>query len=45
MVDMHSATAEIMRGKRKKEEEDDEDEKQETTGRKYNVRMCYTGRP
>jgi len=33
-VDIHSATAEIRRGKKKK---------QETTGRKYNVRICYTG--
>jgi len=40
MADIHSATAEIRRGKkeRKKEEE-------QTTGRKYNVRMCYVGRP
>jgi len=38
MVDMHSATAEIRRGKKKKKEEE------ETTGRKYNVRICYAGR-
>jgi len=36
MVDIHSATAEIRRGKK---------EEEETTGQKYNVRMCYTGRP
>ena len=39
MVDIQSATAEIRRGKRKK------DEKQQTTGQKYNVRICYAGRP
>jgi len=37
MVDIHSATAEIRRGKNKKEEK--------TTGQKYNVRICYAGRP
>jgi len=38
MVDIQSnATAEIRRGKKKEEEE--------TTGRKYNVRICYAGRP
>jgi len=37
MVDMHSATIEIARGKKKKEEE--------TTGQKYNVRICYAGGP
>jgi len=39
MVDIQSATAEIRRGKKKKEEEE------ETTGRKYNVQLCYAGRP
>jgi len=34
MVDIQSATAEIRRGKRKKK-----------TGQKYNVRICYEGRP
>jgi len=38
MVDIQSLTAEIRRGKKKKEEE-------ETTGQKYNVRICYAGRP
>jgi len=40
MADIQSAMAEIRRGKkdRKKTEE-------ETTGQKYNVRICYTGRP
>jgi len=38
MVDIHSATAEIRRGKKKKK-------KIETTGQKYNVRICYAGRP
>jgi len=37
MVDIHYATAEIWRGKKKKEEE-------ETTGQKYDVRICYAGR-
>jgi len=37
MVDIQSATAEIRQGKKKKIEE--------TTGQKYNVRICYTGRP
>jgi len=32
-----SATAKKRRGKRKKEEE--------TTGQKYNMRICYAGRP
>jgi len=36
MVDIQSATAEIRRGKKNKEE---------TTGQKYNVRICYAGRP
>jgi len=36
MADIQSATAEIRRGKKKKEE---------TTGQKYNVRICYAGRP
>jgi len=39
MVDIQPATAEIRRGKKKKEEEE------ETTGQKYNVRICYAGRP
>jgi len=37
MVDIHSATAEIRRGKKTKEEE--------TIGQKYHVRICYAGRP
>jgi len=37
MVDIQSATAEIRRGKKKKEEEE--------TLQKYNVRICYAGRP
>jgi len=35
MVDIQSATGEIRRGKKKKKE----------TGQKYNVRVCYAGRP
>jgi len=36
MADIKSATTEIRRGKKKEEEE---------TGPKYNVRICYAGRP
>jgi len=36
MEDIQSVTAEIRRGEKKKEE---------TTGQKYNVRICYVGRP
>jgi len=35
MVDFQSAMAEIRRGKKR----------EETTGQKYNVRICYAGRP
>ena len=38
MVDIQSVAAEIRRGKKKKK-------KEEETGRKYNVRICYAGRP
>jgi len=41
MVDIQSATAEIRRGK----EEEEEEKKKDETGRKYNVRICYAGRP
>jgi len=34
MVDIQSAMAEIRQGKKEK-----------TTGQKYNVRICYAGRP
>jgi len=37
MVDIQSVTAEIRREKKK--------EKEETTGQKYNFRICYAGRP
>jgi len=37
MVDIHYVAAEISQGKKRK--------KEETTGQKYNVRICYTGRP
>jgi len=40
MVDIQSATAEIRQGK----EEDRKKNKKETTGQKYNVHVCYTGR-
>jgi len=39
MVDIQSATAEIMR------EEKDRKKEEETTWQKYNVRICYAGRP
>jgi len=39
-VDIQSATAEIRRGKEKIE-----DRQKIETGRKYNVRICYAGRP
>jgi len=39
IVDIQSATAEIRRGKK------EERKKEETTGWKYNVRICYAGRP
>jgi len=38
MVDIQSAMAEIRRGKKDRK-------KKETTGQKYNVRICYAGRP
>jgi len=38
MVDIHSATAEIRRGKKKRRK------KEETTWPKYNVCICYAGR-
>jgi len=37
MVDIQSPTAEVRRGKKRK--------KEETTGQKYNVRICYAWRP
>jgi len=41
MVDIQSAMAEIRPGKKKEESR----KKEETTERKYNVRICYAGRP
>jgi len=41
MVDIQSPTSEIRRGKKEEEERKIE----ETTGQKYNVRICYAGRP
>jgi len=43
MVNIQSATAEIRRSK--KEERRKKKEEKETTGRKYNVCICYAGRP
>jgi len=39
MVDIQPATAEIRRGKKMEEGEE------ETTGQKYNIRICYAGQP
>jgi len=39
MVEIQSATAEVRRRKKGKKEEE------ETTGQKYNVGICYAGRP
>jgi len=44
MVDIQPATAEIRRGRIKEEEEEEEEERRKT-GPKYNVRICYAGRP
>jgi len=43
MVDIHSATAEIRRGKKKQKKE--EERKIENTGQKYNGLPYYIGRP
>jgi len=40
VVDIHSATAEIRPGKKEKKKKEEE-----TTWQKYNVRICYAGRP
>jgi len=42
MADIQSAAAEIRRGKKKKKKKK---KKIEITGQKYNVRICYAGRP
>jgi len=39
MVDIQSAMADIRRGKK------DRQKIEETTGQKYNVRICYAGQP
>jgi len=39
-VDIQSAAAEIRQGKQKRKKK-----KEETTGQKYNFRICYAGRP
>jgi len=41
MVDIQSAAAEIRRGIKKKKIED----RKKPQGNKYNVRICYAGRP
>jgi len=41
MVDIQSPTAQIRRGKKDKKKKDEE----ETTGQKYDVHICYAGRP
>jgi len=40
-VDIQSPTGEIRRGNKKRRKKKIE----ETTGQKYNVRICYAGRP
>jgi len=40
MADIQSATAEIRRGEKERKKKIEE-----TTGQKYNVRICYAGRP
>jgi len=45
MVDMQSATAEILRGKKKKEEEEERKKKKPQDEHNYNVFICYAGRP
>jgi len=40
MADIQSVTAEIRREKKKRKKIEEE-----TTGQKYNVRICYAGRP
>jgi len=42
MADIQSEAAEIRRGKKERKKEE---RKIETTGQKYNVRICYAGRP
>jgi len=44
MVDIHSETAEIRRGKRKRKKEERKIE-EETTGQKYHGLPYYIGRP
>jgi len=41
VVDIRSATNENRRGKKERKKKKDE----ETKGQKYNVRICYAGRP
>jgi len=43
MIDIQSATADNRRGK--EEERRRKKKKEETTAAKYNVRICYAGRP
>jgi len=43
MDDIQSVTAEIRPGK--KEEKERRNKEEETTGRKYNVWICYAGQP
>jgi len=44
MVDIQSPTAEIRPGKKRRRKRRKEEE-EETTGQKYNVRICFAGRP
>jgi len=40
VADIQSATADIRRGKKERKKK-----VEETTGQKYNVRICYAGQP
>jgi len=40
VADIQSATADIRRGKKERKKK-----VEETTGQKYNVRVCYAGQP
>jgi len=45
MVDIHSATAEIRRGKKEERKNERKKERKKEAGQKYKVRICYAGRP
>jgi len=45
MADIHSATADIRRGKKERRRKKKKEEEEETTGQKYNGLPYSTGRP